>query len=687
MPTRAWPNGRHERDNSLTLHDDDENPFDLILQQGISTQEKSNASGCDMRMVGKHHAIPSVLRPKRYERLGAITNPSPQRGGVVATLAAKVVPGSHTATDPEAAMPDECATPKSDNGADWTEGGRRTVQLIESKIPPESKEEGGAVSEQCPPFFLMSLAALVFIAGLTAVFFAVLEFSQSSGAPKSALFEREAGPGIEVFSPSTLPPMSPSLPPPIPSSIHAIGLPPSPHSPFPPVPLAPHPQAPSPPPPEPAPPYDDLAPQRLTLLAVQGSDVYDDVHYSFPFDRVIDGKPETTGIAGGDGNAWFSVQVGPHPSGIGHVFVYNRHDEEYQYLLGTIEVWRGNYFGDITSSRAGPCGRVNATGSGPYTVWCDDETHGSGSYITVRQVDAGYYICLGEIEVFGIAQPPSPPPLPLSPSAIPPPGPAMPPPAMAPAMPPPNQTALASRYLNAAQCEAQFADPTSRFHQLWGHVGWAVRHDWDEGCWGSSDADAFWEDALNGSTCSRNWYEGNPGALGQRDGGPTQEWVHPHFEEPFAPALLGFDENIDGWCHGNAGNTHAAACIRANRNILSLYWPVQYNVCRNFEWQLCAAQGLLPGQGDNRMRFAFAPKNLELRTGMRPLGSCTGYHPRGCHDVGYASSDIFYLETCIYATICSNGHELFELEENQDWSCILDLDGYARLKAWMVGTA
>ena len=213
-------------------------------------------------------------------------------------------------------------------------------------------------------------------------------------------------------------------------------------------------------------------------------------------------------------------------------------------------------------------------------------------------------------------------------------------------------------------------------------MGWVVRNDWDEGCWGGNGS-AFFDGALNGDTCSRNWYEGNPGTLGRIDGGPSKDWVEPHFERE-APALLGFDEDIDGHCGARGGWDHAPACVRSNYHILSLYWPVQYNLCRNFEWQLCAIQGMLPMQRERVIRFAFAPKNLEDASGWRPIGSCTGYHPKGCKNYGYPSSDIFYMEACIFATICSNGDEIFGLDEMEDWQCNLNREGYERLVGWLL---
>ena len=206
-------------------------------------------------------------------------------------------------------------------------------------------------------------------------------------------------------------------------------------------------------------------------------------------------------------------------------------------------------------------------------------------------------------------------------------------------------------------------------------------------CW--DDFEAFWDSVKQGGSCSRNWYTGNPGSLGAIYGGPTKSFVEPHFTAMTAPALLGFDENIDDYCleHGDGFGSHAERCIRANVNILSLYGDqIPYNICRNVEWQTCAATGRLPGQGEGRggnvLRFAKAPRNLQPHKGDRVIGGCYGYHPAGCM-LGYSSSDIFFLEACYYDQICSNSHQLWMLEDGQDWICQFDEVGFGELVGWL----
>ncbi|KAL3907194.1 MAG: hypothetical protein SGPRY_010266, partial [Prymnesium sp.] len=156
-------------------------------------------------------------------------------------------------------------------------------------------------------------------------------------------------------------------------------------------------------------------------------------------------------------------------------------------------------------------------------------------------------------------------------------------------------------------------------------------------------ARTYFTDTLSGRYCATNWYHGNYGF----ESGP-------HFAASSAPALLGFDDEIAeyciaelpanatflthqqrlecyaqrysdlllGYCNGKLkecdwkalewhwqnhgrfekrefGCPHVQYCTQANFNLLNLVDEdkVPYNMCRNLEWQMCAAQGHLPGQG------------------------------------------------------------------------------------------
>ena len=84
----------------------------------------------------------------------------------------------------------------------------------------------------------------------------------------------------------------------------------------------------------------------------------------------------------------------------------------------------------------------------------------------------------------------------------------------------------------------------------------------------------------------------------------------------------------------SGAGAHAERCVKANLNILSLHGErLPYNICRNLEWQTCAALGKLPGQGtkldgtfSRTIKFAKAPNTLELVRNNR-LGVCSGWVP------------------------------------------------------------
>lgn len=131
----------------------------------------------------------------------------------------------------------------------------------------------------------------------------------------------------------------------------------------------------------------------------------------------------------------------------------------------------------------------------------------------------------------------------------------------------------------------------------------------------------------------------------------------------------------------------AHRCWQQGHNLLNIVsGKVRYNLCRNLEWQVCAAKGLLPGQGGApAVRFSTAPRDLELdgtRT-QHPLGKCSGWHPTpapigGVY--GYTNDDIFYLEVCIFNQICSNGGDLFRLAKGQLFRCHFSPARFAELQ-------
>jgi len=144
-----------------------------------------------------------------------------------------------------------------------------------------------------------------------------------------------------------------------------------------------------------------------------------------------------------------------------------------------------------------------------------------------------------------------------------------------------------------------------------------------------------------------------------------------------APALLGFDWDIKGFCHNN--------CDNANVNILAIFGNnVKYNTCRNFEWQMCAVRGLLNWQKSREIMFARAPKTVSM-DGVPPFGHCSGYTNAPCNDwEGFANDDIFYLEVCLYSQVCSNSDELFRLEVGDKFVCEFSEEGFELLQQMLL---
>ena len=125
--------------------------------------------------------------------------------------------------------------------------------------------------------------------------------------------------------------------------------------------------------------------------------------------------------------------------------------------------------------------------------------------------------------------------------------------------------------LSPAVCERLFRDPGHLFRRMWGVESRQQNHKGDDACWArdrhmgwvSQPAEQFFEDIFSGRYCEgTDWYDGAPFAHGWFDSN--------------APALLGFDYDIKGFCNNN--------CDWAGVNILAIFGnDVKYNTCRNFE--------------------------------------------------------------------------------------------------------
>ena len=85
------------------------------------------------------------------------------------------------------------------------------------------------------------------------------------------------------------------------------------------------------------------------------------------------------------------------------------------------------------------------------------------------------------------------------------------------------------------------------------------------------------------------------------------------------------------------------------------------------------------------MRFAIQPNTLNADFNGWTLGTCGGFTPEGkefCHSQqGYATDDIFFLETCVYSILCEE--DIFALREDEDFYCTVTDRRLANLR-WML---
>lgn len=260
---------------------------------------------------------------------------------------------------------------------------------------------------------------------------------------------------------------------------------------------------------------------------------------------------------------------------------------------------------------------------------------------------------------------------------------------------------------------------------MWNRLGWrTLRHSQGGPCWGDDGAASrFWDEAIKGTHCSEDWYEGSIGT--------------PSHYDADSPGLLGFDNSIDWFCGELARGRHpgfdgdvigrrlggtgtggvrgegnmsaherasqwnatrrrrldsARVCTRNSVNILMLFASnvhrtgAGYNSCRNLEWQICAARGMLPGQQSPSVLFAQEPGSLDV-SGDRPLGHCGGYSPQGCGRQSYSNDDIYFLEVCVYSMICHNSDELFAMKVGHRFHCRINEEGFRRMQRYLTSTA
>ena len=223
-------------------------------------------------------------------------------------------------------------------------------------------------------------------------------------------------------------------------------------------------------------------------------------------------------------------------------------------------------------------------------------------------------------------------------------------------------------------------DGARRFFSMWGSA-YQRRDRHSDGCyaWQGGSAKRFFAQTLSGKTCDRNWLEGAIGNAGDRP------------FEAMSPALLGFDESIneecsrllgmEPWDNGDLNWKIADRCRRAKRNVLRLLTG-GWTMCQNLEWQMCALQGLLPGQGTRRISFATAPADLRLEWWENPSTHPTFPCRDGrCDPNGFTVGDVFFAEVAITYLVCANRASLFSLAAGDFFTCELDERAFNNLNS------
>jgi len=180
----------------------------------------------------------------------------------------------------------------------------------------------------------------------------------------------------------------------------------------------------------------------------------------------------------------------------------------------------------------------------------------------------------------------------------------------------------------------------------------------------------FFDEALRGAVCDKNWIENTGGKNG-----------HPNARPLKGPVLLGYDTTIVEQCMLAKGLAFGKwrspdmrvivdSCSGAGFNFIRVKHHWDY--CLQVQYIICAMQGKLPGQPQRtsaagqptgEIQFAMPPRELRLE--------------HLWNEPAFTFSSIFIHEVAMLAVLCKNGREVFEKGVGESFWCELDPTTYA----------
>mmetsp|Transcript_27979 Transcript_27979/g.46353 ORF Transcript_27979/g.46353 Transcript_27979/m.46353 type:complete len:384 (+) Transcript_27979:168-1319(+) len=211
--------------------------------------------------------------------------------------------------------------------------------------------------------------------------------------------------------------------------------------------------------------------------------------------------------------------------------------------------------------------------------------------------------------------------------------------------------------------------------------GWTRRGEGTEGCFAT---EKFWENLLEKETCDRNWYRGGyPDGMEENN----KEWRADYYGNQNNPGVVGYEEDLGPFNCKEIKKKKGEAFMcdeidfidsahQAGHNMLRLDSRFGWNMCRNLEWVICAIRGLLPNQGDGKIRFATTPK-IDVQSFLFRDGGCD-QHDCALH---YSVNDVFFVEVALISYLCKNREEVFGLEVGDEFDCDFDTEALERLVA------